>query len=114
MIHCDEDETQHHLLLDCYRTKCGVFYRVWVFPVTSVNTSVIYGLILEDLPAEHKERFQLVIVVTSVKLWKTSSTTSIHHSAIDSDVVIKQILTDLRRRRTLDCGRSFPWSILNI
>lgn len=115
MRHCEEDETQQHLLMDCYRSQ-----EVWnILDGLGLSfirnyRSVTYGLLEEIMPTKKKELFQLVISIVCQKLWKTRCVISIHQTVIDSDMVVKQILTELRRRRTLDKTQSLPWSSLDL
>ena len=103
MIYCDEKETQKHLLIDCYRAQ-QVWNILQSFGLScDINyNSVMYGLITENIPLKHKELYQLVIIITTYKLWKTRCAMSIQQTVIDGDMVIKHILADLRKRRTLD------------
>lgn len=114
MIYCNEDETQQHLLMDCYRAQevwsmlqgLGLAHEVGY-------KSVMYGLLDEKMSVKQKELSQLIISITCFKLWKTRCVMVLEQTVIDSDTVVKQILTDLRRRRTLDKNQILPWSQLD-
>ena len=62
MIYCNDDETQQHLLIDCYRAQ-EVWNTLRTFGIHfDVNfNSVMYCIIKENLPSKHKEMMQLVI-----------------------------------------------------
>lgn len=72
MIYCNEQETQQHLLIDCYRSQqvWNILHGLGLSCDINYN-SVTYGLITENIPQKHKELYQLVIIITSYKLWKT-------------------------------------------
>ena len=115
MIYCEEDETQQHLLMDCYISK-----EVWEkLKVYSVNIelsykSVMYCIIDEILSENQKELLQIIICIVCIKLWKTRCCMIIQQTVINSDDVCKQVLTELRRRRTMDKKQLLPWDTLNL
>ncbi|KAL7390024.1 hypothetical protein ABVT39_013642 [Epinephelus coioides] len=103
MINCSEPETQEHLLMNCCRAQ-----EVWsIFKGLGVNfkvcyKSVMYGLLDEKMLLKHNELFQMIISVVCVKIWKTRCAVTLHQTAIDSTMVVRQVLTDL------------PWHILDL
>ncbi|KAL7402276.1 hypothetical protein ABVT39_012400 [Epinephelus coioides] len=76
--------------------------------------SVMYGLLEDTMPARKKELFELIISIVCVKLWKTRCVMIIKQTVIDCDMVVNQVLTDLRRRKTLDRAQSLPWNLLDL
>ncbi|KAL7401490.1 hypothetical protein ABVT39_000409 [Epinephelus coioides] len=76
--------------------------------------SVMYSLLEDTMPARKKELFELIISIVCVKLWKTRCVMIIKQTVIDCDMVVNQVLTDLRRRKTLDRAQSLPWNLLDL
>lgn len=55
----------------------------------------------------------LIITIVCVKLCKTRYQTVIKQTVIDSNMVIKHVLAEPRRRRTLDRGQYYSWHMLD-
>ena len=115
MINCDEDETQQHLLMDCYRAK-EVWDKLKVYGVNFVISykSVMYCIVVETLSEKQKELLQIIICIVCIKLWKTRCCMVIQQTVINSDDVCKQVLAELRRRKTLDKKQLLPWDTFNL
>ena len=115
MINCEEDETLQHLLMDCHRAE-----EVWSllrgigleFDVE--YASIMYCILDEGMVIKHRELFQLVICITCMKIWKTRCKMILNQTIINSGTIVKQIISELRRRKTLDKSQTLPWGILKL
>uniref|UniRef100_A0A668U248 Reverse transcriptase domain-containing protein n=1 Tax=Oreochromis aureus TaxID=47969 RepID=A0A668U248_OREAU len=78
--------------------------------------AVKYGLFKEKMGEDKRRLFWLVMCVINTHIWKTRAKGVIEQKMISSDVVSKHIITDLRRRRTMDLklGKVFPWNVLKL
>ena len=56
----------------------------------------------------------LIITIVYVKLCKTRYQMVIKQTVIDSNMVIKHVLAEPRRRRTLDRGQYYSWHMLDL
>ena len=115
MINCNEDETQQHLSMDCYRAKV-VWDKLGVYGlnVDLSYKSVMYCIVDEPLPEKQKELLKIIICIVCMKLWKTRCCMVIQQTVINSADVCKQVLAEIRRRRTLDRKQLLPWDTLNL
>lgn len=117
MENCDEDETLDHLLISCYRTveirqkmdKLG-------FDIENNTKAVRYGLFKEKMSENKRRLFWLVMCIINVHIWKTRAKGVIEQKMISSSVVCKNIVADLRRRKTIDMKlcNVLPWEFLSL
>ena len=114
---CTENETIEHLLLNCQRSK-----DVWRkmasigFNINVNFNSVMYGVFSEQMPRSHQEFFWIIICTVVTKIWKTRCAVVLHKTNITSNVVFKQILTELKKQRTIDTKqkRLRLWHLLTL
>lgn len=114
---CPYPETLQHFLFECDRSR-----KVWAsmvgigFDVEISNKSCRYGIFRERMDKEKHDFFWWIICVIVAKLWKTRCKMSLGQvQIIPHNVVFNQILTSLKRARTLDKTRrkETPWHYLN-
>ena len=100
MIYCNDDETQQHLLMDCYRAK-WVLDKLKVYGVNFKLSykSVTYCIIDDVLSEKHKELIQIIICIVYFKLWKTRCCMVLQQTVINSDDMCKQVLIELRKKK---------------
>ena len=114
---CDEDETIEHLLMECQRSK-----YIWKklsqigFYVKLTHIAVMHGIFEESLSAMDQEFFWYVVCTVVNKIWNTRCTMVINQTSISGEVVLKQIITELKRQRTLDSKQKklTPWHLLTL
>ena len=72
MTNCNEDETQQHLLMDCYRSK-EVWDKLVVYGVNFELSykSVMFCMVDESLSEKQKELLQVILCIVCLKLWKS-------------------------------------------
>ena len=115
MVNCEEDETLQHLLMDCYRTE-----EVWSLlrgiglEFNIKYSSIMYCILDEKMDIKNRELCRLVICITCMQIWKTRCKMILNQTIINRDTIVKQILTELRRRRSLDKSETQPWGILSL
>lgn len=101
MPKCDEEETLEHFLLECYRSK-----EVWDKMKTmglkiEINmVSVFYGIFKEKLSKSKYDFLWYIMCLTKSKLWKTRCRMTIDKQFVSSDVVFKNIQTELKRKKS--------------
>uniref|UniRef100_A0A0E9VHK2 Uncharacterized protein n=1 Tax=Anguilla anguilla TaxID=7936 RepID=A0A0E9VHK2_ANGAN len=63
-----------------------------------------------------KDLYWLIICLVNQHIWKTRSKMTIDHIYVSSESVYKNILTELKRRRTIDIkhGNANLWQTLDI
>ena len=100
MIHCNDDDTLQHLLMDCYRAK-EVWDKLKVYGVNFKLSykSVTYCIIDDVLSEKHKELIQIIICIVYFKLWKTRCCMVLQQTVINSDDMCKQVLIELRKKK---------------
>ena len=103
MENCDEDETIEHLLVDCQRSRF-----IWEkmsqvgFNLNVTHNAIMYGVFDESLSPMNQDFFWLVVCTVVNKIWNTRSAMVINQVTITGETVYKQIITEMRRQRTLD------------
>lgn len=72
--------------------------------------AVMYGAFLENQAKLQQELYWMIICTIVTKTWKTRCVT------IPGEAVFKQIITELKRQRTLDIRqkRSTPWHLIKL
>ena len=115
--YCDEDETVEHLLLDCLRSQYvwGEMSRIG-FKVKITYNAVMYGVFEETLSTMDQDFYWSVVCTTVNKLWNTRCVMTMKNEATSGEVVFKQIVTELKRQRTLDSKKNVlkPWHLLSL
>lgn len=101
-------ETQQHLLMDCQSSE-GLDFNEKAWTVFWFELCHVW----KKRCRPQKELFQQTISIVCIKLWKTRSTLVIR-TVTDSEMVIKQVLTDLRRRTSLYTTQSLNWHLLDL
>lgn len=117
MSRCVEDETLEHLLLSCYRTvEIRQQMTKMGFEIDNNIQAIKYGLFKEKMYDSKRRLFWLIMCVINTHIWKTRAKVVIEQKMIDSVAVCKNILTDLRRRKTLEQNKNspLPWDLLKI
>ncbi|XP_051241643.1 histone H3-like [Dicentrarchus labrax] len=100
MMNYNDDETQQHLLKDCYRAQ-EVSHRLKEFGLNydPCWKSVMFVTInRNNKPSDHIELLQLIMSIACFKLWKTTSAMIIYQTIIDSKTVTKQISTQQQQQ----------------
>lgn len=114
---CDEDETIEHLLIHCTRSA-DIWKRLKGIGLDfDVNVkSVMFGIFNEPLVKNVAGFFWYIICMVNTKIWKTRCKIVIEQREITADIVFKQILCELKRRKTIDSRgiKKFPWIMLNL
>lgn len=106
MPKCMEKETIGHLLIDCYRSK-EVWEKLYHIGLKiPCDRNILYADFNGD--EETKKTYWICICVTVFKLWKTRCKMSADNVFIDSNIVFKQIKTELKRRKTIDHKKLKP------
>ena len=65
------------------------------------------------MDAKQRDFFQLTILIACVEVWKTVCTMVINQAIINCDMIIKHVLADLRRRRSLGRNQT-AWHVLSV
>ena len=114
---CDEDETIEHLLVDCQRSKVvwGKMPQIG-FNINVNHNAAMYGVFIDKVSHTEQEFYWTIVCTVVNKLWNTRCAMVIHQEAISGEVVFKQIITELKRQRSLDLKqkRSKPWHLLTL
>ena len=118
MDNCNIDETIEHLLVDCERSKYvwEEMARIHGLSVKITYNAAMYGVFDEQLSSMDQEFYWTVICTVINKLWNTRCATVIHQARVPGEMVLKQIIIELKRQRTLDARqrRIRPWHLLTL
>lgn len=117
MKDCDEDETIEHLLIQCERSVEIRNNLKGIGLKFDVNVkSVMFGIFSETFVEKVANFLWLIICVVNTKIWKTRCKMVIEQCEISAVTVYKQILCELKRRKTVDSrgAKRYPWTILNL
>ena len=114
MPDCEEEESIDHLILECPRTQV-----VWDqlksigLPIAIDQNSICYGL-MPNVEETQKDICFLIIGITLRQIWKTRCRMTIDGLYVTGQTVYKQIITEMKRRRTLDIkkGEEQKWNFL--
>ena len=103
------------MVLLCLK-MCGGKLAGVGFNVNINYNAVMFGVFLEKMPRSHHEFYWTIICTVVTKIWKTRCAVILHKANITSDVVFKQILTELKKQRTTDIRqkRLRPWHLLTL
>lgn len=86
------------------------------FDIENNTKAVRYGLFKEKMSENKRRLFWLVMCIINVHIWKTRAKGVIEQKMISSSVVCKNIVADLRRRKTIDMKlcNVLPWEFLSL
>ncbi len=112
---CTSDKTIEHLSLECERAVYVWGKMINIGFTINVNyNAIMYGVFLKNLFKLEQNFFWTIICTVVNKLWKTRCAMIIHQVSIPSDVVFMQIVTELKRQKTLDKKQKkhTPWLLI--
>lgn len=117
MENCNDDETIEHLVLRCQRSR-----EVWGrmpsigFNINVNLKAVMYGVFQENMSSMHRDFYWTLVCTVVVKIWKTRCKVILGQVNISSETVFRQIITELKRQRTLDTRQKkhVPWHLIKL